>query len=105
MHGSGEAKALVVKLLKQRQVFAERVTILHRLEGDELAFPVQPQRISRGQRGDDRVRIGGDRLVDQVRALPREGASVGIALGGQWALLGIAGEEVPIENRLAEQTA
>src|SRR3546814_3977506 len=52
MHRPGEAQALVVEFLQQREVFAERIAGLPRLEGDELAFLVQPLCVGGGARGE-----------------------------------------------------
>src|SRR3546814_8344353 len=44
------------------------------------ALLVQPHRVGCGQCRGNRLRIGRDGLVDQVRAPPREGERIGIAL-------------------------
>src|SRR3546814_9132356 len=51
MDRTGKAQALVVKFLEQRQILAQRIAVLHRLEGDQLALLVQPHRVGCGQIG------------------------------------------------------
>src|SRR3546814_5180776 len=78
-----KANATLVKLLEQRQVQSKRIAVFHRLEGDQLAVPVQPPRIVRGAGRADGAFIVGNHPVDLVRPLAGMGERGGVAFSGQ----------------------